>query len=216
MNEHDRSEAAIIGRRMPHWLAQGYEVVRRPSGASLPPFLMDNAPDALLLGRSPRVAVQIIRKGDPEAERRTRTIQKLLQGHDDWRLEVLYTGPAPETLPAATAEALVDELAHVRRLARTEPRGSLLLAWSVLEAAARLLEPDEAAAVQSAGRVVELLAGSGHVTPTDAEVLRRFMTLRNRVAHGDLSARPTADQVSELASIIDVLVSELRPPAVHG
>jgi hypothetical protein len=197
------AEQAILDKLEPKWLAQGYRVIRQPARENLPQFFDRYLPDAVLLGRIPQVAVEIVGKGNSAAEARIARLATLLEGHDDWRLEVIYGGEKIHVPPVASRESLQDLLASIRRLADDEPRAALVLVWAALEATARRLEPSKMKQPQTAGGTVELLAGTGYATPNEAEFLRQAVVWRDQFVHGDLAIRPTADQIRKLAIIVE-------------
>jgi uncharacterized protein YutE (UPF0331/DUF86 family) len=209
MSEQHRAEDAILERYEPNWIAQGYKVVRPRSVGDLPAFLKDYVPDALLLGRTPQVVVEVTSKGSPHAQKKIAKLKSLLQGHADWRLEVLFVGEEPEQLPLVSAKAVQHSLESIRAILSAEPKSALLLFWATLEAIARRLEPAKSMRPQSPGRVVELLAGAGHVTPGEAGQLRRAVQWRNRLIHGDLDLAVTSGQVAEVVEIAESLNKEL-------
>jgi len=209
MSDQHRAEDAILERHEPNWIAQGYKVVRPRSGGDLPAFLEDYVPDALLLGRTPQVVVEVISKGSPHAQKKIAKLKSLLQGHDNWRLDVLFVGEEPEQLPLVTAEAVRHSLRSIRAILPAEPKSALLLCWATLEAIARRLEPAKSMQPQSPAGVVELLAGAGHVTPSEAAQLRKAIQWRNRLIHGDLDLPVTPAQVAEVVEIAENLSSDL-------
>jgi hypothetical protein len=210
MNEFELADNAVLDQHEPSWVAQGYKVVRRPSRENLPAFLDRYMPDAVLVGRTPNVVVEVVRKGQPQIERKVRDLNALLAGRDDWRLEVLYAGEQPEQLPAVSTERLRGSLANVRRLARIDQGGGLLVLWATLEAIARRLEPGKTGRPQSPGRIVELLAGAGFIAPSEAEKLREGAQWRNRLVHGDLDISPSEGEISNLTDIVERLVGALE------
>ena len=206
MNEFELVENAVLDQREPSWRAQGYRVVRHPSREILPAFLERYRPDAILVGRLPQILVEIVRKGQPQIEHKIRNLNALLKGHDDWRLEVLYAGEEVEQLPSVSTRNLRASMANIRLLLPDDQQGSLLRIWATLEALARRLEPAKTLRPQSPGRVVELLAGAGFVTPSQAENLREAVHWRNRLVHGDLSISPSQQQLADLADVLDELI----------
>lgn len=203
-------ERALLDEYEPRWLAQGYKVIRHPSAEEVPKFLGYFRPDALALGQDVSLVVEVIRKGSPNAEEKVRRLKALLEPQERWRLEVLYSGEAESGLPPAESDAISELLEAARTLYLHEPRGALLLTWAALEALARRLEPQASAKPQSPGRVVELLASTGHVAPSEAERLRAAVNQRNRLIHGDLSVRPPPSDVSEILEIARNLLLKLE------
>lgn len=210
MNEHQLSEQEALDRHEPTWIAQGYKLIREPRPSDLPSFLGRYVPDALLIGANHKVIVEVIHKGSPHAERKVKDLKSLLAGHQDWKLEVVFTGTESAPLPTVGAEALRASLLRVRGLSVSEPEAALLLLWATIEAMARYLEPSRTAKPQSPGRVVELMAAAGHVTPTEASVLRESVQWRNRLIHGDLTVSVTVEQINQVISVVESLLSDIE------
>ena len=209
MIEQQQAEQAALERYEPHWIAKGYKVVRNPKASDLPDFFKNYIPDALLLGQDPKVVVEVITKGNPIGQRRISNLKMLLEGHDDWRLEVLFAGKEPDKLPLMSNEAVEQSLENIRQLLQAEPKSALLLCWATLEAMARRLEPAKATQPLSAGSVVELLAREGHVTPGEARQLREAAHWRNHLIHGDLTLSLSSGQVAEIVEIVEGLSNAL-------
>lgn len=210
MNEHQLSEQEALDRHEPTWIAQGYKLICEPRPSDLPSFLGRYVPDALLIGANHKVIVEVIHKGSPHAERKVKDLKSLLAGHQDWKLEVVFTGTESAPLPTVGAEALRASLLRVRGLSVSEPEAALLLLWATIEAMARYLEPSRTAKPQSPGRVVELMAAAGHVTPTEASVLRESVQWRNRLIHGDLTVSVTVEQINQVISVVESLLSDIE------
>ncbi|MBX3504064.1 MAG: DUF86 domain-containing protein [Parvibaculum sp.] len=209
MNEHQALEEGILDKYEAQWRAQGYDLIRHPSREVIPEFLGKYRPDAVLVGRRPHVAVEVVLKGQRTAERRLREIAPLFKGHPDWRLEVIYAGLAPESLVAPPMSALNEAVHDIRALASVDTRGAFLFSWAVLEALVRHLSPERTRSPQTPGRLVELLAGDGRITPHQAEELRTLARLRNKLVHGDLEQRPTEKQISLVTRILERLIGEV-------
>ncbi len=210
MNVSQQTETAVLDLHEPAWTAQGYRLVRRPAPENLPAFLKGLKPDAILLGRNPKVIVEIVSKGNPEIAHKIDRLKSAISHDNDWTLEVVYAGNEPDLLPAVETERLDEFLSNVRSSISTDQRGSLLLLWAVLEALARRLDPQHTQRPQTPGRVVELLAGAGLVRPSQAEKLREAVDWRNRLVHGDLNISPTVEQVTGIAEIVGKLIEHLK------
>lgn len=210
MSKMDERERVVLDEYETQWVEQGYRVVREPRGSEVPEFLGSFQPDALLLGRDPKIVVEIVQKGAPHVEEKVRRLRSLLASKGDWRLEILYTGEAGNTLPTASLDDIRSTLRNARTTAYTVPSAALLLTWAALEALARRLEPQKATRPQSPGRVVELLAGAGHVTPTEASLLRIAVKLRNGFIHGDLSIQLSAEDVALALEVAENLLLRLE------
>ncbi|MBY5794390.1 hypothetical protein [Rhizobium leguminosarum] len=193
---------------LPRLGAQGYRVVRRPTKSDLPAFLADYEADAVAIGPKGNIVVEVVTKGSPTAQAKIRRLREILADHPDWRLEVVYGGQGERQVPIASMSAIERTVDALNKL--TDPRASILLAWASLEAIARHLEPSETLKPQTPGRVVELLAAGGFVTPSQAETLRNLATIRNQVIHGNVDLEPSVDQLQSLITITHELVSFLK------
>lgn len=214
MNDIEQLEKDVLDAHEPKWIAQGYKVVRHPTGSALPPFLERFRPDAVLLGRTPQVVVEIVRKGQPNAERKVQALNALLAEHSDWRLILLYAGLEPLELPVVSTRSLERSLDSARRLVGIDLRSSLLLLWATLEALGRRFEPEKTKRPQKPASIVEMLASAGFILPAEAEHLRRAAVLRNRLVHGDLDIALTESEILGVADIVAGLIStvEQREP----
>ncbi|MEM1048277.1 MAG: HepT-like ribonuclease domain-containing protein [Pseudomonadota bacterium] len=210
MNVSRQTETAVLDLHEPSWTARGYRLVRRPAAENLPDFLKGFSPDAILLGRDPKVVVEIVSKGNPEIAPKIDRLKSAISHDNEWTLEVVYAGKEPDLLPAVETERLDEFLTNVRSSISSDQRGSLLLLWAILEALARRLDPQQTQRPQTPGRVVELLAGAGLITPSQAERLREGVGWRNRLVHGDLNISPTVEQVSGIAEIVGELIEDLK------
>lgn len=204
------SERAALDEYEPGWVEQGYRVIRHPSPSQVPKFLGHFQPDALAVGRQPNLVVEVLRKGSRNADEKVRRLKSLVEGQPEWRLEIIYSGEVESEVVSTSADSISELLVNARKLCLEEPRASLLLTWAALEALARRLDPKNASRPQSPGRVIELLAGAGHIAPSEAEAMRAGANLRNRLIHGDLSIHPAAVDVQRLITIAENLLTKVK------
>lgn len=214
MTNYEGPEHALLDEHEPRWVAQGYRLIRHPRGKEVPHFLGHFMPDAILVGREPKLVVEVIRKGARNAEEKVRRLKALIGNRQDWRLEILYAGEAERAVEPTTLEAIDGVIATARRLSGEEPQAALMLIWAGLEAIARLLEPQSTTRPQTPGRVVELLAGAGHIAPSEAQLLRAAVAIRNQFIHGNLSARPTQSELRAILAAAEGLLLRLRSRGV--
>jgi hypothetical protein len=216
MTELTREEDDALERYASKWTSQGYRLLKNPHGVELPEFLGSYRPDAVLLAApgssSDNILVEVLYKGQTDAQRKIEAVRPLLAGRSGWRLDVLYAGVAPPTLVPTSKGRVRDTLASIEGMNESDP-GAFVMLWPVLEAIARILSPDQTRRPQSPGRVVELLASEGHVSPNEADILRRAANLRNRLIHGDLDAQVTPDLRKATQRIARNLVRSLEAPA---
>jgi uncharacterized protein YutE (UPF0331/DUF86 family) len=109
----------------------------------------------------------------------------------------------------------VERIAEIRQLITTNNLSpALLLAWASFEAVGRMLAPDQFQRPQSPGRLVQLLASEGYLTPTEADKLRTLATKRNTIIHGELQTAVSREDVEDFARILDTL-SQMDACAYH-
>jgi REase_AHJR-like len=190
---------------------QGYTVVREPEGAALPNFMGRFQPDAIATGRLPQLVIEVIaRRGPANVDAaRIEQLRRLIGDHPDWALEVIYAAPTSPNPEISAPEAIRQRLSEIRRLATIDPRATLTMAWSMLEAAARALLPDRADRPLTPASTIELLASLGYIEASQAERLRIVGRARNLIVHGDLNQQIAAEDLDAILDIIEALVGVL-------
>ena len=83
---------------------------------------------------------------------------------------------------------------------------ALLLAWATLEAIGRLLALGQFQRPQTPGRLVQVLASEGYLTPNEADELRLLADKRNKVVHGELQTRISRSEVNRFADVLTMMV----------
>lgn len=210
MNAHHAREQAAIDQYEPLWRAQGYEVIRQPGLSQRPAFLTGFQPDVILLGKDQNVVVEVVQKGQPGLEAKVRQLRTLLDDRGDWRLEVIYAGVAEPTYRPVSKDAILETLSAAQRLRAAEPRAALLLLWSTLEAIGRRLSADLGNGAQAGpGRIVETLAHEGTITPTEADLLRHLVGLRNRIVHGEIDAVLPESDIERALTVAEQLTAQI-------
>lgn len=199
----DELERRLVG--------QGYTLTREPRPPDLPAFLGNFQPDAIATGKEPQLLVEVItRRGSGRAEAtKVEQIRSLLRGHPDWRLEVVYATPNTPPPSIVSIEAIEKRFVEVRRLAATDRPAALIMAWSILEAAARALVPDRTARPLTPGSTVELLTSLGYMTQPQADKLREAAGARNLIVHGDVTV--DVDPL-ELDDVLEIVEDVIRQP----
>ncbi len=188
--------------------AEGYDVVIRPHRGVLPAFMAAAMPDAIALGKSKNFAIVVV---EPATSRlRIEQLSSVLKGVPEWELRVysIKPGEGENSLASTPMQAIVAGLDTVRQLSSMGmPGPALLMAWATFESLARSREPSVFARPQTPGRLIEILAGEGHVTPTEADLLRRLAALRNRLVHGDLEIAVSGADVQKFVDVLGALIN---------
>lgn len=183
------------------WRKLGYALVRDPDPAQLPSFFEDERPDAIALGPSPSLAIEVLRPREAESNRRAARLRTLLEGRDDWKLELVVLMSNGPTFSPEKASALPAAFARAEWLSEHDPAAGLLMAWAALEAVGRSLEPSLSVNALAAGTLIDLLVSNGHLEQSDGSRLWPLAELRNRVAHGQLDAKPTKEDVEAIIAM---------------
>jgi len=173
-------ERDFLQTLVPGYEAEGFSVFLHPAREMLPQFMRGYQPDAIAVKDDKQIAIEIKRNVTRQVAQ-TKQLQRIFSEHPEWELRVYYIPGHPEEdiqapdlpeIDAALAE--VDQLKQAGHL-----RAALIMAWAALEAAGRALLPQDLARPQPANRLIEVLASEGVVTPTEADSLRKAISLRN-------------------------------------
>jgi uncharacterized protein YutE (UPF0331/DUF86 family) len=204
----DTTEQYILENLVPELEADGYEVFLRPGRAARPAFLKDFVPDAIAVRADRKLVIEVARTS-PDTSTRLERLNGLLRDRDDWELRLIWISLTSADQPPEiqSIPAMRTRIGEVKELAAQGHRESaLLVAWAAFEAIGRALLPTQFRRPQTPGRLVEVLAREGCLTPKEAEISRTLMKKRNDLVHGDLALRVTDDEVNAIATILDSLL----------
>jgi uncharacterized protein YutE (UPF0331/DUF86 family) len=204
------SEAEMLDSIASELRAEGFEVYLHPRRPPAPAFLNNYVPDAIALREDKNLVVEVVRES-AQASQRLDKIRSLLEGQPKWDLRVYWVSQtkSQRAVPVATRDAIAASNNEVRSTTNAgfqEP--ALLLAWATFEAAARASMPNEFQRPQTPGRLVEILAREGYVTPSEADLLRSLAEKRNRLIHGDLHVSVTAEEIEKFTEVLDALIDQ--------
>jgi hypothetical protein len=210
MIEPAKVEAELLAAAARQLREQGYDVVLEPSNALLPKGWGKVRPDAIAIGRSPKLVIEIAAEGARSAQR-IAELQNLLRLEPDWKLHlILNRSSDPQGPPTSSVDEIRAALTRIPAVLAVAPQAALLMCWVCTEALSRLMDPDFFARPQSPGRIVERLASGGRITPTEAEFLRSMASMRNAVVHGDLSRHPALPEVTLFSELLKKLLDKLE------
>ena len=186
---------------------QGYDVIREPNRSMLPDSLQTYRPDAIAIGRDPKLVIEIARERPADAER-VAGLQRVLREVPGWQLYLVLNRASndPELARVTDAE-IAPILDRALVVAQVDPRAALLMSWAALEALSRQRRPSEFSRPQSPGRIVETLAFEGIIGPSDAAFLRSMAESRNAFVHGDLRQAVSPDQISRFVELLRELTA---------
>jgi hypothetical protein len=206
-----QTEAEVLRQLLPELEAQGYEVYLHPDRRLLPSFSKSYIPDAVALRSDKNIAIEVTRQSR-DASKKLARITKLFEGQPKWELRIVWLEPASsqrdlEIQPLAAIAKRITEVQEL--LDKGSSEGSLLLAWAIFEALARAILPDQFQRPQTPGRLVEILARQGYITPSEADLLRVLAEKRNKLAHGELQTRASKAELGAFTKTLDSLAREL-------
>ena len=191
----------------PIWKKKGYTVIREPAPDQLPIFLKGLRPDAIATGATPSLVIEIAAGRGENKSTQILRLKSALETQSDWRLEVVFVGSEGEPAKPASPAAIDAALRRAQELAGREPGAALLLAWAAFESLGRLIEPRLGEFTLGAMALVDLLVGNGHISQQDGQILRTLAATRNKLAHGELEAALTADDVRTLVDLAERLLA---------
>lgn len=192
---HAVRERLVLDRLRETYEQNGYEFFLEPSATLLPPFLKGYRPDAIALKGVEGVVIEVKFGNHPIKDQRLQALAAILRDRSEWSLKVYMEQQRPEdrlSIDVPTVAQLENLISESEILAAEgHPRAAFLLARSGLEAVARARASEQGLAIGrpiSPAGTVESLEMGGLINDETGRDLRKKAQLRNRVAHGDLTA----------------------------
>lgn len=182
------TERYVLDQAAQQLQAEGFSVFLEPDARMLPSFMGEYRPDAIALRPDRKLAIEI-KSEDAKRGNALEEVAKLFQGRTDWSLRIHYARPSSTDVVTTTSSTSVVEatIAEVEGLIKEgRDRAALLLAWAAFEAEARLWLSTDLKWPQTTANLLEIVAGEGHVTPEEADLIRRMAVDRNQIIHGNL------------------------------
>ena len=199
---------------------RGWKFYIQPPPKEIPEFLKGHRPDALGIGPDGGVVIEIKARGHKAQRESLSEIANLVEAQKGWEFRVFYISPPGEVKPdlsAPTASELASGIAEARVLLESgHERAALVIAWSLLEAIARLITSQEErirARPLSPVQAVQTLAEMGYLEEVDARRLRELTSLRNAVIHGGLGTVVPANDVAQLIHDLEEITHNLDKAA---
>jgi hypothetical protein len=188
--------------------ADGYEVTVEPAPEQLPEPLASYHPDLLVRKGGETVLIEIKSRAElqkKELEELAAAVRQL----PGWRLELVLARPdAPVAVPEDSVPWDQDDVRAALQQAADLLRShynaaALLLAWSAVEAALRLVAERERIPLErdDAAYILKRLATSGAIAGEQYHELRAAMELRNAMAHGLKPSRMDESQTRRLIEV---------------
>jgi uncharacterized protein YutE (UPF0331/DUF86 family) len=213
----EASESVVLERLVPDLKSEGYDVFVHPSKKLLPSFLGAYVPDILALRDDKNLVIEVKHRSGP-AENILKDLAKRFEGQNRWEFRVVWVNPSEtqEGLVPQSQEAIMGRLKEISELLDAgfiEP--AMLTSWATLEAIGRKLMAKEFRRPQTPGRLIQVLAAEGHITPDQADELRTFAEMRNRFVHGELSVAVTRPQIESFVKILSALANNKEAQGAH-
>lgn len=210
----NETEFPLLETALANLRAEGYDVYRRPPPSLIPAFMAGYRPDVVAIGPRKSLAIDFIVEGSNVPKKKE--VKDRFTGQKDWEYRVIYvrSDSSGRDMQNASREAIERSLSIVEQL---EGHGltsaALLIGWATLEALGRRVCPDHLRRPQTPGRLVEVLASEGELTPDEADRVRPHIQARNRLIHGDLNVEVARESVQEFSRILRRLLehAELEP-----
>lgn len=210
----------LMGRLQKDAEKRGWKFYIQPSPQVIPEFLKGYRPDALGVGPDGGVVIEIkARRHDAQRESLSK-VANLVEAQKGWEFRAFYVSPPVEVRPdlsVPTVSELASGIAEARVLLESgHERAALVIAWSLLEAIARLVTPQgerTRARPLSPVQAVQTLAEMGYLEEVDARRLRELTNLRNAVVHGGLRTVVPANDVARLIHDLEEITHNLDEAA---
>ncbi len=206
-----QTEAEVLQQLLPELAAQGYEVYVNPGRRLLPSFLGGYEPDAVALRTDKNLAIEVTRQS-ADTFKKLERITALFEGQPKWELRIVWLEPvsSQRDLEVQPSAVIAKRIAEVQELLdKGSSEGSLLLAWATFEALARAILPDKFQRPQTPGRLVEILAKEGYITPSEADFLRVLAEKRDKLIHGELQTHASKAELGNFTKTLGTLLEEL-------
>jgi len=204
-------ENVVLERLVPDLKSQGYDVFVHPNKQMVPPFLGAYVPDLIALRDDKNLVIEIKHKSG-RTENVLKDLAKRFEGQNRWEFRIVWINPSEsqDGLTLQSREAISTRLKEISRLLGAGfVDSAMLMAWATFEAIGRKLMPQEFARPQSPGRLVQVLAKEGHITPDEGDALRQLVDMRNRFIHGELSTAISRPQVESFVRILSSLANNI-------
>jgi uncharacterized protein YutE (UPF0331/DUF86 family) len=208
-------ERDFLQTLVPSYEADGFSIFLHPTREMLPPFLRGYQPDAMAIKDDKKIIIEI-KSDTTRHSARMEQLEQTFLGHPEWEFRVYYIPSLPEEedIEASRVPEIDAALVEVDQLKQAgHLRAALMMAWSALEAASRVLLPQNLARPQTANRLIEALAAEGVMTPSEADSLRKAIASRNAATHGHFAVPITEEEVDRIVAAATVITRLATQPS---
>ena len=149
------AEQRLLQNAERRYRRRGYKVLLRPRGDDLPQFLSGFEPDMIAYNDQESVVVAVKPRADLPAAEYLMELANVVNGQQGWRLDLAVVNPKTPPLVDEDVEVLgqteiVARIRAVRQLVKErQDEAAILLAWSTVEAALRLLADQQDIALEN-------------------------------------------------------------------
>lgn len=209
----DIQDQEAVRRITEKYQRDGYQVVGE---SELPPELQPCRPDLVVRKGNELIVIEVARASAPRRPGYWSALAERIYGKHNWHFRIVVLGDDKESLALRPLPTLAELRARLERtrslLQEGESQAALLLAWSLLEAAARLrmLDDDgDPARATTPASLIKGLVHLGYLDEAQAESIASAMKLRNAIAHGfvgELSAQEVTDAAQGIIDAVTNLI----------
>jgi uncharacterized protein YutE (UPF0331/DUF86 family) len=209
----ETAENVVLERLVPDLKSQGYDVFVHPGRQMVPPFLGAYIPDVIALRDDKNLVIEIKHRSG-HSENTLQELAKRFEGQSGWEFRVVWVNPSETqgSLAPQSRETIAKRLGEISSLLEVGFIDSaMLLAWATFEAIGRKMMAKEFSRPQTPGRLIQILAKEGHITPDESDILRKLADMRNRLIHGELTAAVNQSDVESFIRILSSLANSIGP-----
>lgn len=197
-------EQEALDQIAPELIGKGYQVDREFDRQNLPEFFSGYVPDAIAVGQTPKIAIEIKTRSSPNVEKFLDAIRNRFSGRQDWKFQAYFFDPQTFAPEAVGPQHISEQSAKVEKLINTDVQAALLLAWATLEAAMR----DQGLVQRTPSSLVGVLASEGIIEGDMVPRLFDIVKMRNQIAHGALTLVPAPEDVRVVLKVADQLLAK--------
>lgn len=171
---------------------RGYNVLRQPRGTDLPRFLSQFEPDMIAYKDQESVVVEVKPRAGLPASQYLAELANAVNAQEGWRFDLAVVNPRNPPLIDEEVEPLgqteiVARIRAVRQLMKAhQDEAAILLAWSTVEAALRLVAAQQDITLESEqpASVIKKLYSLGLLSHEEYEMLQQGLRAGTIIGHG--------------------------------
>ena len=207
--EGDREHDVLANLRT-RYEAMGYRFIVQPTPADLPGSIEGYIPDAVAVRGDDRIAIEVRARADEKYDT-IASLAKRFEKRPGWRFTVSFSTDDPlmsGPIPTEQVAAIRADADRVRKMLNDGyEAGALVMAFSLLEATARVTRDGRNTPPLRPGTVVQTLAMEGLVSPEIAASLLELIPRRNRVVHGDARTPVATEDVRLVLEAVETALT---------